>query len=153
MIILDFFEISGKGANMIILDFSEISGKGVNMIILDFSEISGKGSNMIILDFSKISGKRVNKETELQQETMMPEKQEYEKFRQTLLDAIRHDLIGPGKNDQPGKQEEELEASPLQAYGAGILYPQNLQQNSHDDPRVLRGCRTRLLVVRQPEKM
>ena len=59
----------------------------------------------------------------------MPDPEEYRAFRDGIVDVLRHEIFGPGKDDPDETRHEELDVSPLQIYGTGILFPQRLQQD------------------------
>lgn len=63
----------------------------------------------------------------------MSNKEEFKEFRGSLVDAMRRELIGPDLTDAVEIQTEELEVSPLQVYGAGILFPQKLPHENLED--------------------
>ena len=54
--------------------------------------------------------------------------EKYKKARLKLVDSLRRELIGPGKEDPDDSRREELDVSPLQLYGAGILFPRKQLQ-------------------------
>ena len=53
---------------------------------------------------------------------------EFKKARLKLVESLRRELIGPAKDDPDGRRFEELDVSPLQVYGAGILFPRKQLQ-------------------------
>ena len=53
---------------------------------------------------------------------------EFKKARLKLVESLRRELIGPVKGDPDGRRFEELDVSPLQVYGAGILFPRKQLQ-------------------------
>ena len=63
----------------------------------------------------------------------MPELHEYREFRSTLVKELGHELFGPRRDDSDNIREEELDISPLQIYGCGILFPRKLPQNALED--------------------
>ena len=52
----------------------------------------------------------------------------FKKARAKLLESLQRELIGPGKDDPDELRCEELDVSPLQVYGAGILFPRRQLQ-------------------------
>ena len=54
--------------------------------------------------------------------------EDFMKARQRLVDTLRRELIGPAKHDPDDRKSEELHVSPLQIYGAGILFPRRQLQ-------------------------
>ena len=52
----------------------------------------------------------------------------FRKARQVLVDSLRRELIGPARDDPDDRRCEELDVSPLQVYGAGILFPRRQLQ-------------------------
>ena len=63
----------------------------------------------------------------------MLEPRDYRNFRGSLAEALRRELIGPGRGDSDDVRREQLDVSPLQLYGAGILFPRKLRQNLLED--------------------
>ena len=63
----------------------------------------------------------------------MKDPHEYKAFRNTLVQAMRRELFGPARDDSEDERNEELDVSPLQVYGAGILFPRKLRQNVLED--------------------
>ena len=65
--------------------------------------------------------------------------EDFKKARQELVDSLRRELIGPAKDDPADRKSEELDVSPLQIYGAGILFSRRQLQEcleggaEHDD--------------------
>ena len=49
--------------------------------------------------------------------------QEHYEFRDEMADTVVRDLVGPGRNDEPRANEDELNEPPFQRYIAGALYP------------------------------
>ena len=52
----------------------------------------------------------------------------FKKARLKLVESLRRELIGPGKDDPDELRCEELDVSPLQIYGAGVLFPRRQLQ-------------------------
>ena len=73
--------------------------------------------------------------------------EDFKKARQKLVDSLRQELIGPAKDDLEGRRSEELDVSPLQVYGAGILFPrrqlQECLEGGRRRGRLERFCSTR----------
>ena len=63
----------------------------------------------------------------------MPEPHEYKAFRNMLVQSMRRELFGPARDDSEDERNEELDVSPLQIYGAGILFPRKLRQDVLED--------------------
>ena len=63
----------------------------------------------------------------------MPEPDEYKAYRETLVQAMRHELFGPARDDSEDRLNEKLDVSPLQLYGVGILFPRKLRQSVLED--------------------
>lgn len=63
----------------------------------------------------------------------MPDPKEYRTTRDGLVRAMRRELFGPTIEDAAEGQKEALDISPLQVYGAGILFPRKLRQESLED--------------------
>src|ERR1700679_2762672 len=61
---------------------------------------------------------------------------EHEKFRDSLLRDLEHQIFGPSPDDKEQLQQEVLSVSPLQLYATGVLFPQKLQQNRLEDGEV-----------------
>ena len=54
--------------------------------------------------------------------------EEFKKARLKLVGSLRRELIGPAKDDPDDRRCEALDVSPLQLYGAGILFPRKQLQ-------------------------
>ena len=63
----------------------------------------------------------------------MPEPDDYKAYRETLVQAMRRELFGPARDDSEDRLNEKLDVSPLQLYGAGILFPRKLRQSVLED--------------------
>lgn len=63
----------------------------------------------------------------------MKDMTEYRDFRAALLKSMSKEILGPAIDDAEEDQEEILDDSPLQLYGAGILFPQRVKQELMDD--------------------
>ena len=63
----------------------------------------------------------------------MPTNKEYAEFRKKLLKKMTDELFGPEHTDDESRQQELLDASPLQLYSTGVLFPQKSVNSQLED--------------------
>ena len=57
----------------------------------------------------------------------------YSGFRLLLFESLRREIFGPSPEDPDQIQSEELDVSPLQLYGTGVLFPRKVCQDTLED--------------------